>query len=82
MPTEHNDLAIFKAGIALKTNTDNVHDTTPTAAQINAALLETSTGEATPFKFGVINDASGEVNVYLVAGDGTNTFWLKMTKGL
>lgn len=82
MTTVRDETEVFTKAIQLKTNTDNVHDTTPTAAQINAALLDSSGAEASPFKLALINDASGEVNVYIVAGDGTNTFWLKMTKGL
>lgn len=82
MPTVRDETEQFNKGLYLRTCIDNVHDTTPTAAQIIAATAEGATFEPSPYKIGLINDASGETNLYFVISDGTTTGWLKLTKGV
>lgn len=75
--TKYLDVQDFSAGLKTKVGTGNVHDTTPTAAQ-----LITEFGAATAGFVGVVNDAGGGVNFYIVASDGTDYFYLKMTKAV
>lgn len=77
MGSKSYDVTSFENGVRTKCDVSNVHDTTPTAAQIAAAMGTPEAG-----KIITINDAAGGVNFYLCASDGTNYFWLKMTKGL
>lgn len=70
------DDGTIRAAVAV----NNVNDTTPT----NAELI-TSFGAAAsrgPGFVGVVNDAAGGTNFYLVATDGVTYFWTKMTKAL
>lgn len=67
-------------GLKTKVATNNVNDTTPTAAE-----LITSFGAASAVGagfVGVVNDNAGGTNFYIVATDGTSYFYLKMTKAL
>lgn len=68
------------SGVNLKITTGNVHDTTPTKAQITTEFGAPATVGAG--FVGVINDAAGSTNFYFVASDGTEWFWTKMTKAL
>lgn len=78
--TTNRQLFDFKAGIRTKVATDDVHDTTPTNAQLITAFGAAAT-QGAGF-IGVVNDAAGGTNFYLVATDGVTYFWTKMTKAL
>lgn len=70
----------FINGLVMKVGTNNVNDTTPTAAEIT-----TQFGAASNYESGwsaMINDAGGGTNVYLVATDATSWFYTKLTKAL
>lgn len=59
---------------------DNVHDTTPTDAQLDTAFGTPATlGRGF---IGTIDDASGETNFYLCVTTDNSWFWVKMTKAL
>lgn len=59
-------------------STNDVHDSAPTIAQLTAAFGAPTVVGAN--FMGVINDAGGGTNFYLVCSDGTNWFFTKMTK--
>lgn len=67
-------------GFNTKCTQGNVHDTTPTAAQL---ITEFGTAASRGAGFiGTVDDAAGSTNFYLVATDGVAYFWTKMTKAL
>lgn len=57
---------------------NNVNDTTPTLAELTTSF-GTPASRGAGF-VGIVNDAAGDTNVYIVASSGTSYFWLKMTK--
>lgn len=70
----------FSDGINTAVAVNNVHDTAPTAAE-----LVTSFGSAASRGagfVGVVNDAAGGTNFYVVSSDGTDYFYTKMTKAV
>ena len=70
----------MQGGTILKVATNNVHDTTPTAAELTTSFGSPS---ATGAGFvGIVNDNAGGTNAYLVFSDGTSFFYLKYTKAL
>lgn len=70
----------FLAGINTIVAVNNVNDTTPTAAELTTSFGAPATVGAG--FVGVVNDAAGGVNFYVVASDGASFFYLKMTKAL
>jgi len=80
MPTVHQELTDFKLGIKTRVAVNNVNDTTPTNAELITSF-GTCASNGAGF-VGVVNDAAGGTNFYLVATDGTTYFWTKMTKAL
>jgi len=78
MATIHRDKQQFLAGLQTVVAVDNVHDTTPTSAQCITAF---GTAASVGVGFvGIINDAAGDVNNYLVFSNGTSYYFLKFTK--
>lgn len=65
------------ATVKLPQSVDNVHDTTPTQAQMVTAL-----GAAARGKIGTIDDADGDTNGYICFSSDASWYWLKGTKGL
>jgi len=66
------------AGVATIQSTDNVHDTTPTNAELDTAFGTPATvGRGF---LGTIDDASGETNAYLCFSSDNEWFFLKFTK--
>ena len=80
MATKHTDKQNFSAGFQAKVAVNNVHDTTPTAAELTTSFGAPATLEAG--FVGFVNDAGGGTNVYHVFTDGTSFLWTKMTKAL
>jgi len=78
MATIHRDKQQFLAGVQTVVAVGNVHDTTPTAAE---CVTEFGTAASVGAGFvGIINDAAGNVNNYLVFSNGTSYYFLKFTK--
>mgnify|MGYP000989450385 CR=1 FL=1 len=74
------DGVMASAGIVTQVDVSNVHDTTPTLAQIQAAFPNKKAGFV-----GVINDANGGTNLYVCTcynDDNTIWGWTKQTKAL
>lgn len=65
------------AGIRTKMSTDNVHDTAPTEAELIAAF-GTAAAAGSGF-IGVVKDADGDTNAYLVFSTGAKWCFLKFT---
>lgn len=80
MTTKLYDKLNLPAGLQTKVATNNVNDTTPTNAELITSF-GTCASNGAGF-VGVVNDAGGGTNFYIVATDGTTYFWLKMTKAL
>lgn len=79
--TKHLSKGDFStASIKVKTAVNNVHDTAPTAAELTTSFGAVGTVGAG--FVGVVNDAAGGTNFYIVASDGTSFFYLKMTKAV
>lgn len=71
---------IATAGIRTKQAVDDVHDTTPTDAQLDSAFGTPATlGRGF---IGTIDDADGDTNFYLCITSDASWYWVKMTKGL
>lgn len=71
------DILQFARGCRLKITTGNVHDTTPTEAQI---IAEHGAAAAVGAGYiGLIDDAGGNTNEYLVWSNGTKWMFLKGT---
>lgn len=79
-PTVMSDVDGVKVtnGIATKVAVNNVDNTIPTLAEATTSFGDPATKPAG--FMGVINDAAGGTNCFLVLGDGTNFFALKFTK--
>ena len=76
--TAYRSQVKFDQGVNTKCTVGNVHDTTPTLAQITTEFgAPTAVGAGF---LGTIDDAAGGVNFYLIGSDGTNYFFTKMTK--
>ena len=70
--------AAFTLGFTTIESVDDVHDTTPTDAQLDSAFGTPATlGRGF---IGLIDDASGETNFYIAATSDNSWFFLKMTK--
>lgn len=67
-------------GIYTEQAVNNVNDTTPTLAEITTSFGAPTTRGAG--FIGVINDAAGGTNFYLIGSDGTNYFHTKMVKAV
>lgn len=80
MTTKLYDKLNLPAGLQTKVAVNNVNDTTPTNAELITSF-GTCASNGAGF-IGIVNDAAGGTNFYLVATDGTTYFWLKMTKAL
>ena len=80
MPTVNKDVQTFAAGLQTKVAVNNVHDTTPTAAELTTSFGSPS-AVGTGF-VGIVNDAAGNTNNYLVFSNGTSFFYLKFTKAV
>jgi len=70
--------AVFTLGFNTIQSVDNVHDTTPTDAEIDTAFGTPAT-QGRGF-IGTIDDASGETNFYIVVSSDNSWFWTKLTK--
>jgi hypothetical protein len=65
-------------GLKTKQSVDDVHDTVPTDAQLDAAFGEPATlGRGF---IGTIDDADGDTNAYLVFTSDASWYFLKFTK--
>lgn len=76
--TVNRQLHSFTQGIRTKVAVDNVHDTVPTSAQCVTAF-GAAADVGTGF-IGIINDAAGDVNNYVVFSNGTSYYFLQFTK--
>lgn len=80
MPTVLKDRINFPGGVQVKIAVNNVNNTTPTLAELTTSFgAPTAVGAGF---VGVVNDAAGGANFFIVASDGTNYFWTLMTKAL
>ena len=76
----HSGTHTFQKGTVVKTTGGNVHDTTPTAAQLAIeATAALATYQAT---LSIVNDNAGGTNVYISVEINGEYFWVKMTKAL
>lgn len=80
MPTINKDVHTFLAGLKTKVAVNNVNDTTPTLAELTTSFGAPAT-VGTGF-VGLVNDAAGDANNYLVFSNGTSYYYLKFTKAL
>lgn len=80
MPTINKDVHSFLAGLKTKVAVNNVNDTTPTAAELTTSFGSPSAVGAG--FVGLVNDAAGDTNNYLVFSNGTSYYYLKFTKAL
>lgn len=74
----HTAAAVFSAGLRTKQAVNNVHDTTPTAAE-----LTTSFGDPTTIGrgfIGTVDDADGNTNGYIVWASDASYYFVKGTK--
>lgn len=67
-------------GVYTEMAVNNVNDTTPTLAELTTSFGAPATRGAG--FVGVVNDAAGGTNFFIVGSDGTNYFFLKMTKAV
>lgn len=79
-----NNLYWFQEGwinqLHVQQSVNDVHDTTPTDAQLDTAFGTPATlGRGF---IGTIDDASGETNFYLCITTDNSWFWVKMTKAV
>lgn len=70
--------AQFVDGVITKVAVNNVHDTAPTEAELIVSFG--AIADRGPGFVGFVNDAAGGTNFYVVGCDGTDYFYLKMTK--
>jgi len=80
MPTVNREVHTFLQGIQTKVAINNVDDTTPTAAQLTTSFGSPS-AVGTGF-VGLVNDANGDSNNYLVFSNGTSYFYHKFNKAV
>lgn len=80
MPSVNRDVQTFTQGLQTKVAVNNVNDTTPTAAELTTSFGSPS-AVGTGF-IGLVNDAAGNTNNYLVFSNGTSFFYLKFTKAV
>jgi hypothetical protein len=66
------------AGVRTIQSTDDVNDTTPTAAELTAAFGAPAT-VGSGF-IGVVKDNDADTNCFVVVSNGTSFFYLKFTK--
>jgi hypothetical protein len=80
MPTINKDVHTFLAGLKTKVAVNDVNNTTPTVSDLTTSFGSPS-AVGTGF-VGIVNDAAGDANNYLVFSNGTSYYYLKFTKAL
>lgn len=80
MPSVNRDVQTFTQGLQTKVAVNNVHDTVPTNAELTTSFGSPSAVGAG--FIGLVNDAAGNTNNYLVFSNGTSYYYLKFTKAV